>query len=465
MLVLGSLARKVRAQESGSLLSKFCRSVNILPYKVQQQQACFASTRDFSSSSSSSSSSGGEEWIGTVPSESSMGHLTFGLSEDQAEFKTVADQFAQNELLPHSSQWDEEKHFPVDVLRQAASLGFGGIYCSEVYGGSGLGRLDAAVIFEALAYGDISFTAYLTIHNMNCFILDTFGTEEQKQRYLTRMTTMELLSSYCLTEPNSGSDAASLTTNAILKKDGEGEGSSQSYYVLNGAKAFISGGGQSDVYVVMARTGEPGPKGISCFLVEKDMNGVSFGKPEIKLGWNSQPTCVVNFDNVKIPVENRIGDEGIGFKIAMMGLDGGRINIATCSVGGAQFALDQTREYTKGRKQFGKDISSFQNTRFKLADMLTKVHASRLMVRRAASALDCKIPSATAECAMAKRFATDTCFEVADTALQLHGGYGYLRDYPVERVLRDLRVHSILEGTNEIMRVIISREMMDKEIL
>ena len=398
---------------------------------------------------------GGGVESGSIVSEGWSDAKTFGLSEDQVEFKTVSDHFAANELLPYAAKWDEEKHFPQDVLRQAAGLGFGGIYCSEEYGGSGLGRLDAAVIFEALAYGDVSFTAYLTIHNMNCYVLDTFGSKEQKEKYLSRMTSMELFSSYCLTEPNSGSDAASLAT--IATRKGED-------YVLNGSKAFISGGGVSDVYVVMARTGEPGPKGISCFLVEKDTEGVSFGKPEVKLGWNSQPTTVVSFDDVVVPRANRIGDEGVGFKIAMAGLDGGRINIATCSVGGAQFALDAAREYSSGRKQFGKELSRFQNTQFKLADMMTSLTASRLMVRRAAMALDAKIPSATAEAAMAKRFATDTCFDVANQALQLHGGYGYLRDYPVERVLRDLRVHSILEGTNEIMRVIIAREM-DKQLI
>mmetsp|Transcript_40650 Transcript_40650/g.86560 ORF Transcript_40650/g.86560 Transcript_40650/m.86560 type:complete len:418 (+) Transcript_40650:172-1425(+) len=387
---------------------------------------------------------------GALASDSVSDPLTFGLSEDQCEFKQMADQFALNELVPNAEAWDEKKFFPVDKLKEAAGLGFGGIYCSEAHGGSGLGRLDAAVIFESLAYGDISFTAYLTIHNMNCFVVDTYGSDALKEKYLSRMTCMDLFSSYCLTEPNSGSDAASLATTATRKGDD---------YVLNGAKAFISGGGVSDVYIVMARTGEAGPKGISCFLVEKSMAGVSFGKPEVKLGWNSQPTTVVSFDDVVVPAANRIGEEGLGFTIAMQGLDGGRINIATCSVGGGQFALDQAREYVGGRKQFGRELAKFQNTQFKLADMMTSVSASRLMVRRAARALDAKIPSATAEAAMAKRFATDTCFDVANQALQMHGGYGYLRDYPVERVLRDLRVHSILEGTNEIMRVIIAREM------
>ncbi|QDZ21532.1 acyl-CoA dehydrogenase [Chloropicon primus] len=386
-------------------------------------------------------------------SSSSACHETFGLTEMQVEFREVARSFALNELAPHSAKWDETKHFPVDTLKQAAELGFGGIYCQEEYGGTGLGREDAAVIFEALAYGDISFTAYLTIHNMNCFVLDTFGTQQQKEKYLQRMTCMELLSSYCLTEPNSGSDAASLETSAVKQEDGS--------YVLNGAKAFISGAGTSDVYIVMART-DPGAdkaKGITCFVVEKDQEGVSFGKPEKKLGWNSQPTCVVSFDDVVVPAENRVGEEGEGFKIAMMGLDGGRINIATCSVGGAAFALDSAREYTSSRKQFGKPLDKFQNTQFKLADCATSLAASRLMVRRAARALDAKIASATAECAMAKRFATDSCFDIANTCLQLHGGYGYLMDYPAERIVRDLRVHSILEGTNEIMRVIIAREM------
>jgi len=363
--------------------------------------------------------------------------LPASMTEAQQEFRELALDFAKGELLPHAARWDEEKHFPVDALRHAASLGFGGIYVSEEFGGIGLGRKDAAVIFEALAYGDVPTTAYLTIHNMNCFVLDRFGTQEQKERWLPRMTAMELLSSYCLTEPGAGSDAAALATAAA--RDGDD-------YVLTGAKAFISGGGASDVYIVLARTGGPGPGGVSCFLVEAGAPGLSFGKQEVKLGWNCQPTAVVNLDGVRVPAAQRIGAEGEGFKIAMAGLDGGRINIATCSVGGAQFCLDAAHDYAATRKQFGRAIEDFQNTQFKLADMATGLVASRVMVYNAAEALDAGLPSATASAAMAKRFATDTCYDIANDAQQLHGGYGYLREYPVERYMRDLRVHSILEG-------------------
>lgn len=340
----------------------------------------------------------------------------------------------------------------MDVLRRAANLGFGGLFCSPDVGGLKLSRSDGAVIFEALAYGDVSTTAYLTIHNMCCSLIDRFGTNEQRTHWLPRLTNMELLSSYCLTEPGSGSDASSLQTMARQQP-----GSTD--YVLNGSKAFISGGGVSDVYLVMARSGIDGPKGISCFLVEKNMAGLSFGRPEHKLGWRSQPTTAVVLDNVRVPCTNLIGEEGQGFKIALSGLDGGRINIATCSVGGAQFCLDTTEEYVKGRKQFGKAIIDFQSTQFKLADMVTRIQASRLMVAHAASALDAGAPGTTATVAMSKRFATDTCYDVCNDALQLHGGYGYLNDYPIERYVRDLRVHTILEGTNEIMQLIIARHM------
>jgi len=374
------------------------------------------------------------------------------LTETQSDIRELALDFARNELAPHAAKWDAEKVFPVDALRHAASLGFGAIYSSEEFGGAGLGRRDAAVVFEALAYGDVSTAAYVTIHNMNCFLLDTFGSPEQKERWLPRLASMELLSSYCLTEPGSGSDAASLSTQA--RRDGDD-------YVLSGSKAFISGAGAADVYFIMARTGEPGsgPGGITCFLVEKGAEGLSFGAPEHKLGWNSQPTAIVNLDGVRVPAAQRVGEEGQGFKIAMRGLDGGRINIAACSLGGAQFCLETAQEYVASRKQFGKPLGALQATQFKLADMATDLRASRLMVHSAADALDNKLPSATGAAAMAKRFATDTCFSVVDRALQLHGGYGYLRDYPIERYLRDLRVHSILEGTNEIMRVIAAREM------
>lgn len=312
------------------------------------------------------------------------------------------------------------------------------MYVTEDVGGSGLGRTDAAIIFEALSYGDVPVTAYLSIHNMVAAVVDKWGTPEQRETYIPSLSTMENLASYCLTEPGSGSDAAGMKTTA-KKKGGD--------YILDGAKAFISGGGVSDIYLVMARTGDAasGPKGITAFLVEKGTPGLSFGKKEEKMGWNAQPTTAVMFDGVKIPESQRIGQEGEGFKIAMQALDGGRINIAACSLGGAQFSLDTAREYVKNRKQFGRALSDFQGTQFKIADMATSLHASRLMVRHAAAALDARSPSATLHAAMAKRFATDACFDVANDALQLLGGYGYLKEYPVERILRDLRVHSILE--------------------
>lgn len=374
------------------------------------------------------------------------------LTEQETEFRSLAQKFATEELLPNAAKWDEEKHFPKETLRKAAELGFGGLFCGEDVGGAGLGRADAAVIFEALAYADVSTTAYLTIHNMNCSIIERFGSSEQRQRWLPSLTSMDLFSSYCLTEPGAGSDAAALQTTAR-----QAAGSTD--FILNGAKAFISGGGSSDIYLVMARTGGSGPRGISCFLVEKEMKGLSFGKQEKKLGWNSQPTSSVMLDDVRVPSENLIGPLGEGFRIAMAGLDGGRINISACSVGGGQFCVDQTLEYVKDRKQFGSAIADFQNTKFRLADMATGVAASRLIVREAAMQLDGGMPGTTVWSAMAKRFATDTCYDVANQALQLYGGYGYLKDYPIERYVRDLRVHTILEGTNEIMRVIISREL------
>ncbi|ATQ42763.1 isobutyryl-CoA dehydrogenase [Caulobacter mirabilis] len=376
--------------------------------------------------------------------------MDFSLTDDQRAIQEMAQAFARDEMAPHSAKWDEDKHFPVDVLRAAAGLGFAGIYVQEDVGGSGLKRLDASVIFEALSYGDVPTAAYLTIHNMASWMIDRFGSDELRGRWLPRLTTMELIASYCLTEPGSGSDAASLRTTA--KKDGD-------HYVLNGSKAFISGGGVSDVYVVMARTGDAGPKGVSTFVVEKGQDGLSFGANERKMGWNAQPTAQVNFDNVRVHESNRVGQEGEGFRFAMMGLDGGRLNIASCSLGGAAFALDMAKAYMETRNQFGKPLKDFQALQFKIADMATELEAARLMVRRAADALDKRDPEATKLCAMAKRFATDAGFQVANDALQLHGGYGYLQDYPLERIVRDLRVHQILEGTNEIMRVIISREM------
>ncbi len=376
--------------------------------------------------------------------------MDFSLTDDQRAIQEMAQAFARDELAPHAAKWDEESHFPVDVMRQAAALGFAGVYVQEDVGGSGLSRLDASLIFEALSYGCVPTAAYLTIHNMASWMIDRFASDELRHKYLPRLTTMELIASYCLTEPGSGSDAAAMRTSARLDGD---------HYVLNGSKAFISGAGVSDVYVVMARSGGDGPKGVSAFIVEKGWEGLSFGANEKKMGWKSQPTAQVNFDNVRVPVENRIGGEGEGFRFAMMGLDGGRLNIASCSLGGAAFALDTAKAYMETRNQFGKSLKDFQALQFKIADMATELTASQLMVRNAASALDQRDPHATKLCAMAKRFATDACFDVANNALQLHGGYGYLADYPMERIVRDLRVHQILEGTNEIMRVIIGREM------
>ncbi|MDO9338346.1 MAG: isobutyryl-CoA dehydrogenase [Caulobacter sp.] len=376
--------------------------------------------------------------------------MDFTLTDDQRAIQEMAQAFARDELAPHAARWDEESHFPVDVLRQAAALGFAGVYVQEDVGGSGLSRLDASLIFEALSYGCVPTAAYLTIHNMASWMVDRFAGDELRHKYLPRLTTMELIASYCLTEPGSGSDAAAMRTTARLDGD---------HYVLNGSKAFISGAGVSDVYVVMARSGGDGAKGVSAFVVEKGWDGLSFGANEKKMGWKSQPTAQVNFDNVRVPVENRIGGEGEGFRFAMMGLDGGRLNIASCSLGGAGFALDTAKAYMEQRNQFGRPLKDFQALQFKIADMATELTASQLMVRSAASALDKRDPHATKLCAMAKRFATDACFTVANDALQLHGGYGYLADYPMERIVRDLRVHQILEGTNEIMRVIIGREL------
>jgi alkylation response protein AidB-like acyl-CoA dehydrogenase len=377
--------------------------------------------------------------------------VDFTPSEDQRAIEDMARAFAAAELAPHSARWDEEKHFPVDVMRKAAALGFGGIYVQEDVGGSALKRLDAAIIFEALSRGDVAVAAFISIHNMASWMIDRFGSEVLRHKYLPGLTTMELIASYCLTEPGSGSDAAALKTTAV--RDGE-------HYVLNGSKAFISGAGVSDLYVVMCRTGGEGAKGISTVVVEKGTPGLSFGANEKKMGWNAQPTAMVNFDDCRVPVENRVGQEGEGFRFAMMGLDGGRLNIAACSLGGAGLALDTALDYAKARKQFGHSISQFQAMQFKLADMATELEAARLMVRAAADALDKRQPDATKLCAMAKRFATDVGFEVANQALQVHGGYGYLRDFPLERIVRDLRVHQILEGTNEVMRVIVSREML-----
>lgn len=377
--------------------------------------------------------------------------MDFKLSDDQQAFQDTARKFARDQMAPNAAKWDEEKIFPESELRAAAELGFGGLYVSPDFGGSGLGRMDSAIILEELAAGCTSTSAYISIHNMAASMIDRFGAESLKQKYLPKICSMEFFASYCLTEPSSGSDAAALRTRAV--RDGD-------HYVLNGTKAFISGGGRSDVYVCMVRTGGDGPKGISCLIVDKDTAGLSFGAQEKKLGWNSQPTSMVIFEDCRVPVVNLVGNEGEGFKIAMAGLDGGRINIAACSLGAARACLDAATEYVQGRSQFGSPLSAFQTIQFKLADMATDLVAARLMVLNAAAALDEKSVEATKLCAMAKRFATDVGFDVCNSALQLHGGYGYLKDYPIERYMRDARVHQILEGTNEIMRVIISRFLL-----
>jgi alkylation response protein AidB-like acyl-CoA dehydrogenase len=381
-----------------------------------------------------------------------MSLLDCRLSEEQRAFQDMARNFATEAMAPFAAQWDEDRIFPVDTLRAAAALGFGGIYVGEKYGGSNLSRADAAVIFEELSVGCVSTAAYISIHNMASWMIDAFGDEKQRARFLPKLMTMTHFASYCLTEPGAGSDAASLRTSA--RRDGD-------YYVLNGSKAFISGGSTSDIYVCMVRTGEEGAGGVSCLVVEKDTPGLSFGKRESKLGWNSQPTAAVIFEDCRVPVENLIGAEGDGFKIAMKGLDGGRLNISACSIGGARACLDAGRAYMLERKQFGKRLADFQALQFKLADMATELEAARLMVHHAARGLDDGQSDATLHCAMAKRFATDAGFKICNDALQLHGGYGYLRDYPIERILRDVRVHQILEGTNEIMRVVISRKLLD----
>lgn len=373
------------------------------------------------------------------------------LTEDQHLIVETARAFAQEKLRPNAARWEEEG-LDRGVLQELAALGFAGIYVGEEHGGSGLTRLDAALIFEELSRGCISTAAFLSIHNMCSWMIDSFASAEQRARWLPKLTTMETIASYCLTEPGSGSDAAALRTSA--KPDGN------SQYVVNGSKAFISGAGFSDLYVLMCRTGEDGPKGVSTLLVESGAKGLSFGKAEDKMGWRAQPTAIVNFEDCQVPADNRVGPEGEGFKYAMKGLDGGRLNIAACALGGAQDALDRALQYVKERKQFGKPIAEFQNTQFTLADMATDLAASRALLHAAARKLDAKAPDASKYCAMAKRFVTDTAFKVADQALQLHGGYGYLADYEVERIVRDLRVHRILEGTNEIMRVIVSREML-----
>jgi alkylation response protein AidB-like acyl-CoA dehydrogenase len=377
----------------------------------------------------------------------------FALDAEQTALRDTARAFADEYFAPNAVAWDEAKHFPVTEMRQAAELGMAGIYVAEDFGGSGLSRLDAALIFEALATGCPTVSAYMSIHNMVAWMIDAYGTDEQRQTWLPRLCRMELFASYCLTEPGSGSDAAALMTRAV--RDGDA-------YVLNGQKLFISGAGASGLYAVMARTGGDGPAGISTLLVPGDASGLSLGANERKMGWNAQPTRAVTFENVRVPASNRLGAEGEGFKIAMAGLDGGRVNIAACSLGGAQAALDKSLRYMKERKAFGKRLDEFQALQFRLADMAIELEASRALLWRAAAALDRQEADATVLCAMAKRFITDACFDIANQALQLHGGYGYLAEFGIEKIVRDLRVHQILEGTNEIMRLIVARSLIGR---
>lgn len=380
--------------------------------------------------------------------------MDFQLNEEQRAVQELAKNFAIQELAPHATEWDEQHIFPVATLKKAAELGMAGIYIPENIGGAGLSRLDAAIIFEELASACPSTAAYLSIHNMVAGIIDKFGDANQRKQWLPALISMEKIASYCLTEPGSGSDAAALKTTAV--RDGD-------EYILNGTKAFISGGSMSDVYACMVRTGEAGPKGISCVLVEKQIPGISFGKLEQKLGWHSQPTTMVFFENCRIPIQNRIGAEGEGFKIALNALNGGRVNIAACSVGGAKTCLHAARNYMQEREQFQHKLADFQGLQFQLADMATELDAARFLTYRAANSLDNNDPEKVMHCAMAKRFASDVGFKIADDALQIYGGYGYLYDYPIQRYFRDLRVHRILEGTNEIMRIIIARRLFSND--
>ncbi len=375
----------------------------------------------------------------------------FQLSEDQLAIQEMARRFTADAITPFAAQWDEDHTFPRDTIRAAAELGFAAIYVSEEAGGIGLGRLESALIMEAMAYGCPATAAFISIHNMSAWMIDGFGGDTVKAKFLPSLVTMDKMASYCLTEPGSGSDAAALRTSARLEGD---------HYIVNGTKQFISGAGVNDVYVTMVRTGVEGPKGISCLVIEKDMAGVSFGAPERKLGWNASPTAQVIFDNVRVPVENRVGAEGDGFRFAMAGLDGGRVNIGACSLGGAQRCLDEAIAYTKDRQQFGQPIADFQNTQFTLADMATDLEAARALLYLAAAKVSANAPDKSRFSAMAKRLATDSGSSVVDRALQLFGGYGYLKDYPIERFWRDLRVHSILEGTNQVMRMIVGRDLL-----
>lgn len=382
--------------------------------------------------------------------------MNFSLTDDQVAFKQSARQFAIKALQPNAATWDRESYFPVEVIKQAAELGFLGLYTSTDYDGLGLSRLDSAMVFEQLAWGDTSVASYMTIHNMVCWMIGEYGSESLARHYVPQMVRGELLGSYCLTEANAGSDAASLRT----KADRQGD-----YYLLTGEKVFISGAGATDVLVIMARTGAAGPKGISAFVVDAHSDGIEYGKNEDKMGWKAQPTRTISFNKVKVPVANRLGEEGEGFTMAMKGLDGGRINIGICAVGTAQAALETATDYVKQRSQFGRPLADLQSVQFKLADMLTQTITARHMIYLAASKVDTNDTQAATYCAMAKRLSTDLSFDVANQALQLHGGYGYLNDYPLERHVRDLRVHQILEGTNEIMRVIISRQILQDEAL
>ncbi|MEM9310082.1 MAG: acyl-CoA dehydrogenase family protein [Pseudomonadota bacterium] len=375
----------------------------------------------------------------------------FQLTDDQLAIQDMAQRFTADQITPFAGEWDEKHIFPIDTIKASAELGFGAIYVSEESGGIGLGRLEAALIMEAMAYGCPSTSAFISIHNMAAWMIDRFGSQAVKDKYLPDLVTMDKIASYCLTEPSSGSDASALKTTARLDGD---------HYVLNGSKQFISGAGSNEVYVAMVRTGEDGPKGITCIVIEKDFEGVSFGANEKKLGWHSQPTAQLILEDVRVPVENVVGGEGEGFRIAMMGLDGGRLNIGACSIGGAQRCLDEAIKYTKERSQFGKAVSEFQNTQFTLADMATDLEASRALLYLAAAKVTDNAPDKTRFSAMAKRLATDNGSAIVDRALQLHGGYGYLQDYPIERFWRDLRVHSILEGTNQIMRMVVGRDLL-----
>lgn len=375
----------------------------------------------------------------------------FQLTDDQLAIQDMAQRFTADQITPFAGEWDEKHIFPVDTIKASAELGFGAIYVSEESGGIGLGRLEAALIMEAMAYGCPSTSAFISIHNMAAWMIDRFGSQSVKDKYLPDLVAMSKIASYCLTEPSSGSDASALKTTARLDGD---------HYVLNGTKQFISGAGSNEVYVAMVRTGEDGPKGITCMVIEKDMPGVSFGANEKKLGWHSQPTAQLILEDVRVPVENVVGGEGEGFRIAMMGLDGGRLNIGACSIGGAQRCLDEAITYTKDRTQFGKAVAEFQNTQFTLADMATDLEAARALLYLAAAKVTDNAPDKTRFSAMAKRLATDNGSAIVDRALQLHGGYGYLQDYPIERFWRDLRVHSILEGTNQIMRMVVGRDLL-----